>query len=608
MIFVGNTEEEDGTTDVFLFCVQDELEVCKSLTSKIPEKDDDIANDLNNDNVPAEGKTSLPTENPVDDKSNKNSDSNECPFNVNVGKSPNSNENEVPGHDDNECSNNGKAGSEYSSSPEGNESLPFSVQSNDKRKSDEWNDYECYKISQEDFFPTKVMNLNTQKLVITRFLNFYVGGRVPKGLWVTDILFAVIALIPLTENSEKFIWHKKEYSNLGTLFFLTPEERLGMEIEKIIAKSNETRNNETKEAIDNKQFSDIPREEEQQRNEVEKNSEEKETGNDNIDSSNSSASDDINDGFSTLLYGLSIKWHGNMNFTQNTSKKLMQKSPVDNSAFITYCNKLLSTWDESVSSRIRLKYFFGIIALTLMQGIIKGKNNLMFIFSQEKFQSRISFIKSLIDVDYLCPSEGCVYKCCREFRTRERSHMIMFAKVLFNKFRIEHMYVKNITSPSFGLYNIFRMCIVDHLAYYDMGIINLLKTIYRTTGPGSSFFVIVEELQSDEIDVCFKQVRLYLKKYLMNKKSTCYTHHWARFFDEKQFEYLSCRKSYAAAVVLSLFIEKMTANSGIWRSGWVKTQNEDLEKYKQLGTRLYKQYIHLRDSKKSELCQFFSLK
>ncbi|XP_014355690.2 uncharacterized protein LOC106708667 [Papilio machaon] len=481
----------------------------------------------------------------------------------------------------------------------------FSVRSEEKLKQENtetntWDDYDCFKISQENFFPAKVMDLDTQKIIITRFLNFYVGGKVPKGLRVSDLLFAVISIIPLTSDTEEFIWHENEYRDDGFLFFLTPEEKLNSDFKNIAKKANKTYidtiedNNSNIIESDSNKFSDY-----ESKNDVGAPSCDEKAPKCEEQDDTSASDNNSDDNLKKTLSYVSIKWRGlKTSFVSSCEITSKQYGPVENSAFISSCNKLLIEWDESKESRIIIKWFFGIIALTLMRGIVKGKKNIINTFKSKNFLNKIRFINSYIT--YTTPQERCVERCCKEMMLRESHNKVMFAKIIFNSFRIDVLQRKLFISNNYGLYNVFRMCVVDHTAYCDMGIINLLKSIYGYVY-SINFSIILSDLKDEEINDSMEQVRNFILKYM--KKEECFTYHWARYFDSTQFEYLSCSKSYATAVLLAVFIEKLMGKSDVWRSGWVRMQQVDLDRYKQLGEQLYKQY---ECKTKGTLQMFFS--
>lgn len=496
---------------------------------------------------------------------------------------------------------------------------------NENNEPNTWDDYDCYKISQENFFPAKVMDLDTQKIIITRFLNFYVGGKVPKGLRASDLLFAVISIIPLTAESDELIWHENEYSDDGSLFFMTPEEKLTKEFKAIVTRANKTcidttKNNnssiiesnlKTNKSSDN-QNEDNPGAPACDNGQTSSCQEQNMSTNDiNSDDTKQTPSDvDKDDGdalqsfITDVTDNMSIKWVGSTRSASTSEPSSMQYGPLENSAFISSCNKILIEWDESQESRVLIKCFFGIVALILMRGIVKGKKNIINTFKSKNFLHKIRFIDPVIK--YTPPHESCVEKCCKEMMLRERHHKVMFAKIILNSIRIDILQKEHCILIYHGLYNIFKMCVVDHTAYYDMGIINLLKSIYGYVGAGPEFSIILRDLKSEEINECMMQVRNFRLKYM--KKENCFTYHWARYFDSTQFEYLSCRKSYATAVMLAVFLEKMMRSSDVWRSGWVRAQEVDLDRYKQHAEQLYKQYKHLCREKCTLQQQFFVIK
>ncbi|CAH2244869.1 jg23078 [Pararge aegeria aegeria] len=119
-------------------------------------------------------------------------------------------------------------------------------------KNGKWSDTKCLLIASQESFPAIVRDPKVQKNIISRYLNFYLGGKIQKGLTARDLAFAVISILPISLDSEEFIWTKSEYSDDGKLFFLTPEDKLKYEIDTVVNKRTIFKNEE--QSLNDEQF------------------------------------------------------------------------------------------------------------------------------------------------------------------------------------------------------------------------------------------------------------------------------------------------------------------------------------------------------------------
>ncbi|XP_050354283.1 uncharacterized protein LOC126776058 [Nymphalis io] len=474
----------------------------------------------------------------------------------------------------------------------------------DNETTEEWSDEMCIRISLEDDFPAIVKDTTIQKVIINRFLNFYLSGKVQKGLNARDIIFAVIAIIPYSLGTEDVIWHKNHYSDNGNLFFLTPEDKLKMEIKNILTqqqkpkddqleRNNNIQNNETK-TSESSSINDFNKENEKcsdcdtsgthvQENDIV--DDKKSTVNENNDT-NENTSDDIESSpLKTLVW---------------FRKKAVNRQPIcienieygaaENAAFCISCNKLLDQWDD-VAARIYLKYFFGFAALSLMRTVAKSYQHVIKMFLNT-FPRTVAF--STDRINYSPPSNACVTKSFKTFRRLERKTQIMFAKLVINSFMLNYR-ARNEThlselSNTGGVTNMLRVTVLSHLSYYGMEIINMLQEIASRT---SCFSTVFESLCTTETASSWNKVNDFFKKYMF-ESARQRTFHWARVIDRKQFKYLSCENNYELAVVIAVFVEKLTSNGGIWNARWVKSGN-NLETYKELGRKMYEDFLSVRN-------------
>ncbi|CAH2094896.1 unnamed protein product [Euphydryas editha] len=443
----------------------------------------------------------------------------------------------------------------------------------------EWSDDMCIRIATEDNFPAKVKDLSVQKDIINRFLNFYLSGKVQKGLSAKDIIFAAISIMPCTMNSEEFIWQNAHYSQDGTLFFLTPECKLKTEIKNVMMKHKQN-------SADNKL--------EQQQVYKEQNVTEMLDGEPHTDSTFKT-----NDVDFTELPLEELMWFRKKSlYKHDTTMNIQIKEygPVENLAFCKSCNELLAKWETDMIARLKLKYFFGIAALSLMRSIVKSYQHVMKMFTSTfpsictfpitcSFPITFAYINDYII--YSPPSELCVKKTFKTFRKLERKVQIMFAKLVIESFFITKKKQEDEEGRWINtqIKNVFHVTVLAHTSNYGMEIINMLQEVACR----GDFLKIFKAFRTEETAISWNKVNDFLKKYLCQSSCqvTCY---WARVIDKEQFKYLSCEKNYELAVIIAVYIEHVTGNKMIWNARWVKS-GTNLEKYKQLGHKIYEEII-----------------
>lgn len=481
-------------------------------------------------------------------------------------------------------------------------------------KIEEWNDKKCLRIASYDKFPDTVRDTSVQKNIISRYLNFYLGGKVQKGLTARDLAFAVISIMPISPESENFIWTDEEYSENGNLFFLTPDDRLKYDINRVIdKKTSEQKGGE--DGLYNGPNDVV----EASGNNMEENSD-----NDNIVSSEASCTSEIEanscvhnkvvnaiDDHSEIEIhvnndaenrdhnneGHEDADHGNADDENNTSDipenlqwfrlkrnaesginptKENKYGPVENAEFCIYCNNILDNWENNVHDRITLKFFFAMTALLVMRGKTKTFQNITRYFSTK-------FVNSLDPYGpkcYTTPHRGFVKKSwisCREANEKMR---VMFAKLV----------ILSLSQPerlnNYVQKNIIRFAVLSHTAYTGMGIIHLLQQLAAVNT--YNFKIMFKFLYSKETAVSWNRVNDFFKKYL-SEETKQYTCHWAGIIDSESFKHLSCVSNYELAVVTAVFIEKLTESTGVWKSAWV-SRGDTLEECKLLGCRLFEEF------------------
>ncbi|XP_039758097.1 uncharacterized protein LOC120632319 isoform X2 [Pararge aegeria] len=453
-------------------------------------------------------------------------------------------------------------------------------------KNGKWSDTKCLLIASQESFPAIVRDPKVQKNIISRYLNFYLGGKIQKGLTARDLAFAVISILPISLDSEEFIWTKSEYSDDGKLFFLTPEDKLKYEIDTVVNKRTIFKNEE--QSLND----EADAEEEQNINRIDLNKEANNSPDKTYDT------DEGADKKSHLIKPFDN--HENDMTNNRTSPKCIpfvedlqwyrlkhdirtslipaneQKyGPVENAAFCIYFNSLLDTWDTNVSSRITLKHFFGLVALFVMRGKAKTFHNLTRYFSTKFNIEFFTEVKC-----YTAPHKGFVKKSWKTFRESDYRTQIMFAKLVI----ISLLHPNRLSK--YGKNNIIKFAILSHTAYCRMGIINMLQQLASVNN--AEFETFFKALYCEETAASWGRVNEFFKKYL-NKEAKQHTFHWAGCIESDAFQDLSCSNNFKLAVVVAVFIEKITSNAGVWQSAWV-CKGTDLESCKQLGYKIYDDY------------------
>ncbi|XP_046971425.1 uncharacterized protein LOC124538417 isoform X2 [Vanessa cardui] len=470
----------------------------------------------------------------------------------------------------------------------------------DDEETEEWSDEMCIRISLEDNFPAIVRDRTVQKGIINRFLNFYLSGKVQKGLNARDIIFAVISIIPYSLKTEQVIWDDNEFSDSGKLFFLTPDDKLKIDINNILTqrqKINEDQLEKNKIIPDDeKKLSENSITEPKLENE--KTNDGDTSGipdhvNDAVHDEKSSVNENNNINEDTIENIIPSP----LNTLQWFRKKAISKQPVsigtteygsvENAAFCISCNKLLDQWNSDEGARIYLKYFFGFAALSLMRTLVKSYQHVIKMFLNT-FPRTVAF--SANRIKYSPPSNACVMKSFKTFRRVDRQTQIMFAKLVIKSFLLNHrLSQENVDIfDTGGVRNMLRVTLLSHLSNYGMELISMLQEIASREPCFSSAFKV---LYSEETASSWNKVNDFFKKY-MYVSARQRTFHWAPIIDRKQFKYLSCENNFELAVVIAVFVEKLSCNESIWNARWVKS-GKNLESYKKLGLKMYKDYKKL---------------
>ncbi|CAH0728664.1 unnamed protein product, partial [Brenthis ino] len=446
---------------------------------------------------------------------------------------------------------------------------------------EEWSDEKCYKIAFQDNFPSKVKNIDIQKSIVSRFLKFYLSGKVQKGLSVTDIIFSTISIMPTTWNSENVLWHDYFYDEEGTLFFVSPEDKLTTEVKNIMKNRNKLTNIQ----LDDCQSEDIINDSITYQSEVKSPNCSEEKVPVNVEKESVSQKSQL-DNLSDSDMSRSIKkitWFSSKSVYSQTNKANSTNSdtiaPVENAAFCASINKLFNKWDNDECARAYLKYYFGLTGLILMRTLILPYHKVMSAFTNNFFRS----LQQIIFNNYSIPDKTCVKKSFKTFRKMDNKTQIMFARLVIQSILLdghrdlEH-YIKNVLK--FGL--------MTHTANFKMDLIKMLQEVAIHT---YSFDKLFEMLNVEELTNSWERFNNFLKKYMSEHNSK--TIHWARVIESNQFEYLSCSNNFEFAVVIAVLIEKFSGHSGIWNAKWVKSGN-NLQVYKELGLKIYKKYMKMQ--------------
>ncbi|KAJ2944693.1 hypothetical protein O0L34_g4050 [Tuta absoluta] len=501
----------------------------------------------------------------------------------------------------------------------------------------EWSNQRCIDIALSKAFPTSVKDINVQKNIITRYFNFYLGGKPQKGLSAADLAFAVIAIMPQHENTEEFIWEGHHFKDNGTMFFLTPEDKLKAEVGKINIERESNKKSKTQqpEIIDEK-FAI--------KNEFQKYFELKQQfvnddANEDADLDHSSVSSgedfgnmdslyqNMNDFFedmdddddsirmssplersfkspdkpSTSTYRSGPQEPCPIKFPENVTwysraprKKEMEPNkpsygPVENSAFVASCNKLLEQWETNERARTILKYFFGIAALILMRATTKKYTHLVNTFGSYKFLSTISFITGYLK--YSVPHKRCVKNSYRIFNKKDGNVPVMFAKIVVNSFHIDAL--RRIKRVPKNL-NILKLTILSHTADYGFGLLAMLENIKSKVNP-FDINKIMKVTYYQRTAESWNRLHTFWNTFMLATSKQA-THHWARIISSDFFKDLSCSSNFELSVILGVFIENLTNSSDIWQSAWVKSgDDENFKALLKTGKLMYKEYTTERN-------------
>ncbi|XP_034834175.1 uncharacterized protein [Maniola hyperantus] len=459
----------------------------------------------------------------------------------------------------------------------------------------EWSDIRCLKIASQDQFPAAVKDLKVQRNIISRYLNFYLGGKIQKGLNARDLTLAVVAIMPISSSSEEFIWPESEYGENGNLFFLTPHDKLKYDLSKVFEKraveKDPEDDNSNGEEVDNQADTDVDAY--MNKEDITNNNSDTDHDSENEEetSSNKETTHETHDqrnGTSTSRPSSSkpvpsitaLQWYRPKRPPINvTPSEETTYGPVENANFCTACNRLLEAWDHNVTARISLKYFFAMAALFVMRAKAKTFHNLTKYFSKRIFNNY--FLRELNH--YTPPHRGFLKKSWKAFRETDTRNQVMFAKLVITSL----MHPTRLSN--FEKQNIIKYAVLSHIAYFGMGIINMLQQLAIFTD--SEFKILFKSLYSEETAASWNRVNDFFKKYL-NKEAKQYTIHWAGVIESESVKQLSCSNNYELAVVIAVFVEKLTNNSGVWQSAWVG-KGSRLDKCKQLGCKLYNDYQEL---------------
>lgn len=481
-----------------------------------------------------------------------------------------------------------------------------------------WSDLKCLQISAKDFFPSHVTDTDTQKEIVTNFLNFYLSGKVKRGVTTCDVIFAAISLMPQPGSKEQFIWPSVEYKDDGTLFFISAEDKLRAEIRHLQLKRSTQKDEdaadlEKEEANkDHKEHASVANGDGENSFNRQHKVEKSETAKEPLPSGasmnpteqiNAQEESDIdvnvktqstkegNDGKTdkeetgenkkptTNKLFLPDKW---TNFRgSNRETKSLNYGPLENSAFNAHCNKLLDAWQKCPEDRIQLKLLFGYVALTLLRSTAKSPKHLYNTFSSERF---ITSLRQLIawDGPFSVPHKKCVIKSHRVLTKKDAKTPTMFAKIVY--YSLYRRKVEEMTEAG------FRNCILtttvlSHTFDYGLGIFNLLRTLQTLNFSGKMMEIIYDVTICDETKESWENLNNFVNEYLSEPKHL--TYHWARIMDNNAFKKLSCQHNYGLSVILGVFIEKELSKANVWEADWVKKNGEHLEYYKVRGAEMH---------------------
>ncbi|XP_028163655.1 uncharacterized protein LOC114355158 [Ostrinia furnacalis] len=495
---------------------------------------------------------------------------------------------------------------------------------NEENPTFEWSEDRLEEIAFKELFPLSVTDiLSVQKDIIKRFLDFYLGGRVQKGIGVDDLVFAVLSILPVSPYDEKKIWSDAMFTNGGMAFFLTPEEKNAFQsrstndsqedvqstgepmespypesvdaTEDPVSISNDTENIHLDDDDDDHDDDekDFTIEDETTANRDKDNLSESSNEINNVyddddddddDDGNSNISEEpINENMEPEPQPFSppIELPENIKFAQkpiSKENKILTYGPVENAAFISCCHELLNRWDSESRSRAVLKSFFAVVALVLMRATTKGYKHLISTFYSQKFLRLLRHSIKCGLSKYSPPHKRCLKRAYRTFRRRDGNTPTMFAKLV--------LLSKNLSRFKYLNYIIFNG-LLNYTAEYGFNLIQLLRTLCNEIEDGSVTRVM-EATWCEATAASWMKVAIFLnERYTASSSDSSYK--WARVLDGRFFKGLSCQQNYGLAVIMSIFVEKLTGNLDVWKATWV--ENDELEKYRELGSRLYERFI-----------------
>lgn len=491
-----------------------------------------------------------------------------------------------------------------------------------------WGETSLRDIAFKEYFPAAVKDLSVQKDVVTRFLNFYFGRRVQKGLGVEDLVFAVLSILPQSPYNESIVWADDVYKDDGKAFFLSAEAKLAYDIKTVTNKSNNEQSTEEMKETSQRNCIDNDEDTPNISNDIEdfnlnilfdldddnynidelstgdKNTRERdETGRNNEQHSHEPNFDVQDNTVSKeTVDEFEIK-HNIDEFIKDIPKdikfipKPIQKEnnilyygPVENAAFSAWCNNMLSNWDTDSKSRAVLKSFFAVVAFVLMRATTKSYKHLFSSFHSEKFLRLLRHCINCGLKTYSPPHKRCLKGSYRTFRRRDGRTPTMFAKlVILGISNTLNKYMKYVILN--GLLN--------YTADYGFNLIRMLRTVCIETVDGD-VTQVMESTLCGETEASWKKVAAFLKEYCTGSSSKEYilSYRWARVLDGRFFKDLSCQQNYELAVILTVFVEKITGDSGVWQSAWV--ENDELEKYREMGNKLYERFESQEKERRSK--------
>jgi hypothetical protein len=452
----------------------------------------------------------------------------------------------------------------------------------------EWNDRICNEMSKKEFFPSSVLESSVQKNIISRFFDFYLGAKRQPGISVSDLVFAVLSIVPVTPQIDSNVWSNKQYVADGALFVL-PEKKEAVPAvpsEKQPAEADPLNViKETAEELIESPIEDIISDNESVIS-TELNLSKSSSSHSSLDSLiqvlECSDSEPVNSKHETIQpngnfqnitieFPTSVQWFSNKPQAQTRICTLIQYGPVENLNFIRTVSELLQVWDTNSAARAMLKYFFAVIALVLMRATTKSYKHLVNTFCNEKFLPLIKF--SQRHITYCTPHKRCLKAAYRTFLRRDRNTPVMFAKIIVLYMSLNEKHKLKLT---------IRNAVLLHTSGYGLNLVNLWR-------------LITQEMEIKDVQAIGKlsltpETRKSWERLIdffeKTKGQTLF--YWARVLNWEYFKQLSCQQNYELAVILGVFVEKITGNSSLWESSWVN--KDGLDEAKEIGYSLYEVY------------------